>query len=69
MKKSFGAKEVDGRYEAPHTIEVLCANCDHDLPEAALNAPTCPNCAAPLNLKQNVSVTAASLPIFGSTIG
>jgi len=69
MKKSYEAKQVGAEFEPPHTVEVMCANCNHDLPEVALNASTCPNCSAPLNLKQNVSISVAELPpIFGSTI-
>ena len=48
--------------ETRHTIEIVCAACGYDLDEAEMQADTCSDCSAPLNLKQHISIHATSVP-------
>jgi Zn finger protein HypA/HybF involved in hydrogenase expression len=50
-----------------HEIEVVCANCGHDLDEAELSADTCSDCGEALNLRQNTKIYATSIPPAGGS--
>lgn len=48
----------------------VCAACGYDLDEAELQADTCSDCGAPLQLKKSVSIWATSVPKAGAkTLG
>jgi len=70
MKTVHNSKTLDsGVVEPAHTIEVICLNCGFDLDETELTADTCSDCGEVLNLKQNVSIQATTLPpVFGESM-
>lgn len=68
MKTIIEAHEIDGAIVPRHEVEVLCAACGYDLDEAELEADTCADCGAPLNLKQSVAVHATTIPAAGGAI-
>ncbi len=58
------AVRVDGEViETRHTVEIVCKACGYDLDEAELEADTCSDCGADLELKQNVMINATSVPL------
>jgi DNA-directed RNA polymerase subunit RPC12/RpoP len=70
MKVSHAPKVNDeGNVEPAHTIEILCAECGYDIDESELEADTCSDCGASLNLKQNTSIVVTTLPpAFGESM-
>jgi len=70
MKTSHVPRVNDaGNVEPAHTIEILCAECGYDIDESELEADTCSNCGASLNLKQNMSIVVTTLPpAFGESM-
>jgi hypothetical protein len=69
MKQTVEAKTLEGGLIEPHhEIEVVCAACGYDLDEVELQADTCSDCNAPLNLKQNISIHATSVPAAGGRV-
>lgn len=58
----------DGSIEPAHVIEQVCQDCGYDLDESELDADTCSDCGAALNLRQNVSISVTTLPpVFAET--
>jgi len=51
-----------GDVEPAHTVELLCAACGYDVDKSELEADTCSDCGASLNLKQNTSIQVTTLP-------
>lgn len=70
MKVINEAKNLsDGIVDPLHTVEIVCAECGYDLDEAELEADTCSDCGATLNLKQNITITVTTMPsVFGDTM-
>lgn len=68
MKTVVEACEIDGAIIPKHEVEVVCAACGYDLDEAELEADTCADCGAPLNLKQNVAIHATTIPAAGGAV-
>lgn len=69
MKQLVQAKTLDnGLIEPTHELEIVCAACGYDLDEAELDADTCSDCGAPLNLKQHISIHATSVPAAGGGV-
>jgi uncharacterized paraquat-inducible protein A len=70
MKTSHAPKvNAEGSIESAHEIEILCAECGYDVDENELEADTCSDCGASLNLKQNTSIQVTTLPpVFGETM-
>ena len=52
----------NGAIEPAHSIEVVCAACGFDLDESELNADTCSDCGASLDLKESVTIEITSVP-------
>jgi predicted amidophosphoribosyltransferase len=50
-----------------HEIEVVCGNCGYDLDESELSADTCSDCGEPLNLRQNTTIYATTVPAAGGS--
>ena len=70
MKTIVEATKLDGAVIPRHEVEVVCGACGYDLDEAELNADTCADCGAPLNLKQSVAIHATTVPAAGAkTLG
>ena len=68
MKRIVEAQEVDGTIVPKHEVEVLCKACGYDLDESELEADTCADCGVDLNLQQNVSIHATTLPSAGGGV-
>jgi uncharacterized CHY-type Zn-finger protein len=63
MKQTIEASTLEnGLIQPRHEVEVVCAACGYDLTEAELEADTCADCNAPLNLRQHISIHATSVP-------
>jgi len=52
----------NGVIEPAHEIEIVCASCGYDLDEAELEADTCSDCNAPLDLKKSMSIQVTTIP-------
>ena len=61
------AKNLGDAIDPKHEIEVVCANCGHDVDEAELSADTCSDCGEALNLRQNTKIYATSIPPAGGS--
>jgi len=69
MKKAFAPRYIEtGDIEPEHAIEVVCGNCGFDLDESELEAETCSDCGAPLELKQHVAITVTTVPMSGASM-
>ena len=69
MKQTIEASTLEnGLIEPFHEIEIVCAACGYDLDESELEADTCADCGAPLNLKQHISIHATSVPAAGGGV-
>jgi Zn finger protein HypA/HybF involved in hydrogenase expression len=67
MKTVKEAVQLGDAIVPKHEIEVVCANCGHDLDESELNADTCSDCGEALNLRQNTKIYATSIPPAGGS--
>jgi uncharacterized paraquat-inducible protein A len=63
MKTIIEATDTDPKHE----VELLCSACSYDLDESEIAADTCANCGTKLNLRQNMTIHATSIPLFGIT--
>jgi rRNA maturation endonuclease Nob1 len=69
MKQTIEASTLEnGLIQPRHEVEVVCAACGYDLDESELDADTCADCGAPLNLKQHISIHATSVPAAGGGV-
>ena len=68
MKAIYEAQLVDGQVQPKHEVEIVCAACGYDLDASELEADTCADCSAPLNLKQHISIHATSVPAAGGEV-
>ena len=62
MRTVNQAQQIEDAVIVKHEIEILCANCGYDIDESELAADTCSDCGQPLNLKQNMTLYATSIP-------
>jgi len=67
MRKVNEAVQLGDAIDPKHEVEVVCANCGHDLDETELNADTCSDCGEVLNLRQNTKIYATSVPAAGGS--
>jgi Zn finger protein HypA/HybF involved in hydrogenase expression len=67
MKTVNEAKDLGDTIDPKHEIEVVCANCGHDVDESELSADTCSDCGEALNLRQNTKIYATSVPPAGGS--
>lgn len=64
MKQLIEATRVDGEVIEPrHVVEVVCKTCGYDLTPEELEADTCADCGADLELKQSVAIEVTTKPI------
>ena len=57
-----------GVIDPAHVVEIVCDACGFDLDESELEADTCSDCGAALNLKQNIAIQVTTLPpAFGAS--
>jgi len=68
MKLFFEASRVDGQINPKHEVEILCRACGYDLDESELAADKCSDCGADLELQQNVTIHATTLPPAGGGV-
>ena len=69
MKTINEAQNLGDAIDPKHEIEVVCGVCGYDVDEAELDADTCSDCGEPLNLRQNTTIYATSVPAAsGSTL-
>ncbi len=68
MRAVYEAQLVDGQVQPRHEVEIVCGACGYDLDEDELEADTCADCGAPLNLKQHISIHATSVPAAGGKV-
>jgi rRNA maturation endonuclease Nob1 len=69
MKQTIPARTLEGGLIEPHhEIEVVCSACGYDLDESELEADTCADCGAPLNLKQNIAIHTTTVPAAGGGV-
>ena len=69
MKQTIEASTLEnGLVQPRHEVEIVCAACGYDLDESELDADTCADCGAPLNLKQHISIHATSVPAAGGGV-
>jgi rRNA maturation endonuclease Nob1 len=69
MKQTIEASTLEnGLIQPRHEVEIVCAACGYDLDESELDADTCADCGAPLNLKQHISIHATSVPAAGGGV-
>lgn len=69
MKQTIEAQFLEsGQIQPKHEVEVVCSACNYDLDEAELEADTCSDCGAPLNLKQHIVIHATSVPAAGGKV-
>ena len=67
MKIVNEAKDLGTAIDPKHEIEMVCANCGHDVDESELNADTCSDCGQVLNLRHNTKIYATSVPPAGGS--
>ena len=69
MKTVNEAKTVGDAIDPKHEIEVVCGNCGYDVDESELGADTCSDCGNSLDLQQNTTIYATTIPAAdGSTL-
>lgn len=56
-------KLEDGTLVARHKVEIVCKACGYDLTAEEIEADTCADCGADLELKQSVAINATSVPL------
>ena len=67
MKITNEATNLGNAIDPKHEIEVVCGVCGYDVDEAELSADTCSDCGEPLNLRQNTTIYATSVPAAGGS--
>jgi hypothetical protein len=68
VKRIVEAQELDGVIVPKHEVELLCKECGYDLDESELEADTCADCGADLDLQQNVSIHTTTIPAAGGGV-
>lgn len=68
MKRIVEAQDLDGVIIPKHEVELLCKECGYDLDESELEADTCADCGADLDLQQNVSIHTTTIPAAGGGV-
>jgi rRNA maturation endonuclease Nob1 len=63
IQQNDAVKLEDGTVAPRHTIEIVCKACGYDLTPEEIEADTCADCGADLELKQSVAINATSQPI------
>jgi hypothetical protein len=68
VKRIVEAQELDGVIVPKHEVELLCKECGYDLDESEVEADTCADCGADLDLQQNVSIHTTTIPAAGGGV-
>jgi predicted RNA-binding Zn-ribbon protein involved in translation (DUF1610 family) len=67
MKILNEAKTLGDTIDPKHEIEVVCRNCGYDVDETELSSDTCSDCGEALNLRQNTTIYATTIPAAGGS--
>lgn len=59
---------MSGLIQPKHEVEVVCKACGYDLTPAEIEADTCADCGADLELQQNTAIHATSVPAAGGGV-
>lgn len=68
MKQTIEAVLVGSSVQPRHEVEVVCKACGYDLTPEEIQADTCADCGADLELQQNMSIHATSVPPAGGGV-
>lgn len=68
MKQLIEAAYVGQVVQPRHEIEVVCKACGYDLTPEELEADTCADCGADLELQQSVAIHATTVPAAGGGV-
>ncbi len=68
MKQTIEAVLVGSVVQPRHEVEVVCKACGYDLTPEEIQADTCADCGADLELQQNMAIHATSVPPAGGGV-
>jgi rRNA maturation endonuclease Nob1 len=68
MKQVIEATLVGNQVQPKHEVEVVCKACGYDLTPEEIEADTCADCGADLELQQNMAIHATSVPAAGGGV-
>ena len=69
MKQTIEAVLLpSGAIQPKHEVEVVCKVCSYDLTSEEIEADTCADCGADLELQQNTAIHATSVPAAGGGV-
>jgi len=68
MKQTIEAVMVGSSVQPRHEVEVVCKACGYDLTPEEIQADTCADCGADLELQQNMAIHATSVPPAGGGV-
>lgn len=68
MKQIVEAAVVGTQIQPRHEVEVVCKACGYDLTPEEIQADTCADCGADLELQQNMAIHATSVPPAGGGV-
>jgi rRNA maturation endonuclease Nob1 len=68
MKQIIEAVMVGSSVQPRHEVEVVCKACGYDLTPEEIQADTCADCGADLELQQNMAIHATSVPPAGGGV-
>jgi rRNA maturation endonuclease Nob1 len=68
MKQTIEAVLVGSSVQPRHEVEVVCKACGYDLTPEEIQADTCADCGADLELQQNMAIHATSVPPAGGGV-
>jgi predicted RNA-binding Zn-ribbon protein involved in translation (DUF1610 family) len=67
MKQTIEAQTLpDGTLAPMHEIHEVCMACGYDLTSEELQAATCADCGAELEVKRSVTMHVTSIPMLGT---
>jgi rRNA maturation endonuclease Nob1 len=68
MKQIIEAVMVGSVVQPRQEVEVVCKACGYDLTPEEIQADTCADCGADLELQQNMAIHATSVPPAGGGV-
>jgi predicted Zn-ribbon and HTH transcriptional regulator len=68
MKQIIEATLVNNQVQPRHEVEIVCKACGYDLTPEEIQADTCADCNADLELQQNMAIHATSVPAAGGGV-
>jgi rRNA maturation endonuclease Nob1 len=69
MKQVIEATQLSsGLIQPKHEVEVVCKACGYDLTPEEIEADTCADCGADLELQQSVAIYTTTVPAAGGGV-